>query len=250
MGWWKLISRGRCVKWCCCFCFLLCKVWGTWLGSCFARVYTRTHSQSFSFFAVTSVTERSAKLFFLQHLLYETAPEFERENCLVRGAEMMKFCVANSCFYIPLSKNVSSRVVFPWNIMRYLCGVTLVTAKKTKSLYCVRTRAREGRVLRYADWSIRKELLSEESQFHFSIKNNALRLFLFNRRVVLWKVTCRFWENNVSFWGKQRVVFLQLTCRFAWKNSRCDFAGYYYGRITALYFQNQCVKRLSVFHRF
>ena len=125
--------------------------------------------------------------------------------------------------------------------------MTLVTAKKTKSLYCVRTRAREGRVLRSADWSIRKDLLSKELQIHFSINNNALRLFFFNRRVVLWKVTCRFEESDVSFLGKQRVVFLQPTCRFVRKNSRCDFAGGYYGLITALYFQNQCVKRLSVF---
>ena len=72
-------------------------------------------------------------------------------------------------------------------------------------------------------------------------------LFWWKWRVVLMKVTCRFEENNVLFCGKPRVVFLQLTCRFARKNSRCDFAGCYYGLITALYFQNQCVKRLSVF---
>ena len=92
--------------------------------------------------------------------------------------------------------------------------MTLVTAKKTKSLYCVRTRAREGRVLRSADWSIRKDLLSKELQIHFSINNNALRLFFFNRRVVLMKVTCRFVKNNVSFCEKQRVVFEKITCRF------------------------------------
>lgn len=61
------------------------------------------------------------------------------------------------------------------------------------------------------------------------------------------KVTGCFEESDVSFLGKQRVVFLQPTCRFVRKNSRCDFAGCYYGLITALYFQNQCVKRLSVF---
>ena len=33
----------------------------TRLGSCFARVYTRTNSQSFSFFAVTSVTGEGCK---------------------------------------------------------------------------------------------------------------------------------------------------------------------------------------------
>ena len=87
--------------------------------------------------------------------------------------------------------------------------MTLVTAKKTKSLYCVRTRVREGRVLRSADWSIRKDLLSKELQIHFSINNNALRLFFFNRRVVLWKVTCRFWENNVLFFFNRRVVLFE-----------------------------------------
>ena len=74
----------------------------------------------------------------------------------------------------------------------------------------MRTRAREGRVLRSADWSIRKDLLSKELQIHFSINNNALRLFFFNRRVVLMKVTCRLVENNVLFWIGGRKVVLRM----------------------------------------
>ena len=34
------------------------------------------------------------------------------------------------------------------------------------------------------------------------------------RRIVLWKVTCRFIENNVSFYRKRRIVLLKTTCRF------------------------------------
>lgn len=241
-----------CVKWCCFFCFLLCevRVWVNVVGYAVrellrARIYAHAFPEFFIFCCHKchrGVCKTSFySISFMPHRL-ESA-----EKSIVCADEMMKFCVVNWCFYISLSKNVSNRVVFRWNIMWYLCSVTLVTAKKTKSLYCVRTRAREGRVLRSADWSIRKDLLSKELQIHFSINNNALRLFFFNRRVVLWKVTCRFEESDVSFLGKQRVVFLQPTCRFVRKNSKCDFAGCYYGLITALYFQNQCVKRLSVF---
>ena len=32
-----------------------------------------------------------------------------------------------------------------------------------------------------------------------------------------WKTTCRFLQNHVSFYSKQRVVFLKTTCRFVSK---------------------------------
>ena len=35
-------------------------------------------------------------------------------------------------------------------------------------------------------------------------------MFLENRRLVFYKTTCRFLQNNVSFFLKQRVVFLSL----------------------------------------
>ena len=38
--------------------------------------------------------------------------------------------------------------------------------------------------------------------------------FYGKRRVVLWKVTCRFMESDVSFYGKRRVVLWEMTCRF------------------------------------
>ena len=65
----------------------------------------------------------------------------------------------------------------------------------------MRTRARVARVLRYADWAIRKDLLSKGSQFHFSIKKILALVFL--------QPTCRFGESDVSFCGKQRVVLLE-----------------------------------------
>lgn len=36
MGWWKLISRGLCVKWCCFFCFSFAKWEFEWLSSGYA----------------------------------------------------------------------------------------------------------------------------------------------------------------------------------------------------------------------
>ena len=38
------------------------------------------------------------------------------------------------------------------------------------------------------------------------------------RRIVLWKVTCRFIENDVSFYRKQRVVLWKVTYRFMENN--------------------------------
>ena len=39
------------------------------------------------------------------------------------------------------------------------------------------------------------------------------------------KTTCRFGENNVSFWRKQRIVLEKTTCRFN-NNDSLFFIGY------------------------
>lgn len=139
MGWWKLISRGLCVKWCCFFCFSFAKWEFEWLSSGYAirellraRIYAHAFPEFFIFCCHKchrGVCKTSFySISFMPHRL-ESA-----EKSIVCADEMMKFCVVNWCFYISLSKNVSNRVVFRWNTMWYLCSVTLVTAKKTKSL--------------------------------------------------------------------------------------------------------------------
>ena len=44
------------------------------------------------------------------------------------------------------------------------------------------------------------------------------RSIIIKQRIVLVKTTCRFGENNVSFWWKQRIVLVKTTCRFEGNN--------------------------------
>lgn len=76
-----------------------------------ARIYVHAFPEFFIFLLSQVSQGRVAKLV-LQHLLYERTPEFEREKWLVSGDEMVKFCVLNRCFYIPLSTIVSGSSLF------------------------------------------------------------------------------------------------------------------------------------------
>ena len=66
--------------------------------------------------------------------------------------------------------------------------VTLVTAKTIKLLLCVRARTREKHD--YRTFYTFPSYYCDDEQ----------------RAVVLWKVTCRFMESDVSFYEKWRVV--------------------------------------------
>lgn len=77
-----------------------------------SSAYIRARIPRVFHFLLSQVSQGRVAKLVLRHLLYERAPEFEREKCLVIGEEMMKFCVLNRGFYIPLSTIVSGSSLF------------------------------------------------------------------------------------------------------------------------------------------
>ena len=101
--------------------------------------------------------------------------------------------------------------------------MTLVTEKSVKLLYtCARGRAKKHFSIYYYhtfgenDESSKSPLLLSSSSEITSSKTSSSTdvAFSHKQRVVFLQTTCRFPSNNVSYSLKQRVVFSQTTCRF------------------------------------